>query len=151
GSQEIAPSHDFLHLQMAIVARRCGNLKCERDREDQSRMIDATHAPERRSWIESANGHEHFPMQNLPLGVFSPRGEMPRGGVAIGDEIFDLAAACTAGLFTGNAALAAATASGSALNPLFALGAGPRRALRARLCELLDAAGAERKRVEASR
>ena len=23
-----------------------------------------------RSWVESANGHPDFPLQNLPLGVF---------------------------------------------------------------------------------
>ena len=56
-------------------------------------MIDETHAPERRSWVASANQHADFPIQNLPFGVFSPPGGAPRGGVAIGDEIFDLAAA----------------------------------------------------------
>src|SRR5712671_4508612 len=114
-------------------------------------MIDATHDTRRRSFVESANGHGTFPLQNLPFGVFSPRGEALRGGVAIGEEIFDLKAACAAGLFSGTAEKAAQAASGPALNPLFALGAAPRVALRARLSSLLDADGADRARIEAMR
>jgi len=57
--------------------------------------LDATHDPELKSWVESANepGCE-FPIQNLPLGIFKRKGakESPRGGVAIGDQILDLAA-----------------------------------------------------------
>ncbi|HEY6603421.1 MAG TPA: fumarylacetoacetase, partial [Xanthobacteraceae bacterium] len=56
-------------------------------------MIDETHSAARRSWVASANEHSDFPIQNLPLGVFAPPGGAARGGVAIGDEIFDLAAA----------------------------------------------------------
>jgi fumarylacetoacetase len=56
--------------------------------------LDATHDPELRSWVESANepGCE-FPIQNLPFGVFKRKDlrESPRGGVAIGDQILDLA------------------------------------------------------------
>jgi fumarylacetoacetase len=33
----------------------------------------------------------HFPIQNLPFGVFQPKGGKPRVGVAIGDLIVDLA------------------------------------------------------------
>ena len=56
-------------------------------------MIDDTHSPGRRSWVASANQHADFPIQNLPLGVFTPRGASTRGGIAIGDDIFDLEAA----------------------------------------------------------
>ena len=110
-------------------------------------MIDATHDLARKSWIESANGHGEFPIQNLPLGVFSPPNGKPRGGVAIGDFIFDIAAALQVGLFTGAARDAAEAAAGAALNPLLALGAGARRALRQRVSDLLDANGAEHARV----
>ena len=55
-------------------------------------MIDETHSPARRSWVASANQHAAFPIQNLPLCVFATREGAARGGVAIGDEIFDLAA-----------------------------------------------------------
>jgi fumarylacetoacetase len=97
-------------------------------------MTDATHDPDRRSWVASADYHAEFPLQNLPLGLFSPAGGTPRAGVAIGDEILDLAGAATAGLIAGAAAGACA---GDTLNALLALGPGPRRALRARLFELL--------------
>ena len=54
--------------------------------------IDETHDPARTSWVESANGHPEFPVQNLPFGVFAPAGSAPRVGVAIGDRILDLSA-----------------------------------------------------------
>ena len=109
-------------------------------------MIDETHAPGRRSWVASANQHADFPIQNLPFGVFSPPGGAPRGGVAIGDEIFDLAAALEPGLFAGAAASAAQAAAGATLNPLFALGGAARVALRRRVGDLLDADGKDRAR-----
>jgi fumarylacetoacetase len=111
-------------------------------------MIDVTHDVRRRSWVESANGHPDFPIQNLPFVVFSAGGERPRGGVSIGDDIFDLGRAYAAGLFSGDAATAAEAAAGAVLNPLFALGAGPRLALRATLSRLLDADGPDRARIE---
>jgi len=105
--------------------------------------IDDTHSPTLRSWVASANGHPDSPIQNLPLGIFTPPGaETPRGAVAIGDMIFDLDAAHAAGLFSGNAALAAQAAAATTLNSLFACGAAPRQALRRRLSNLL-AAGSE--------
>jgi fumarylacetoacetase len=111
-------------------------------------MIDETHDPARRSWLASANDHADFPIQNLPLGVFAPAGGTPRGGIAIGDEIFDLAAALERGLFDGLAAKAAQAACGASLNPLFALGGAARSALRARVSAILDADGKERTRIE---
>ena len=114
-------------------------------------QIDETHDPGRRSWVASANGHPDFPIQNLPLGVFSPEGGGPRGGIAIGDEILDIAAAVEAGLFDGTAADAAGTAAGPTLNPFFALDQDGRAAVRRRAGEILDAAGSERARAEAGR
>jgi fumarylacetoacetase len=112
---------------------------------------DATHDPARRSFVESANlARSDFPLQNLPFGVFRrARDKVGRGGVAIGDQIFDLAAGREAGLFSGLAERAAAAASGPKLNVLMALGNRPTVALRTRLCNLLDADGPERKKVEA--
>jgi fumarylacetoacetase len=110
-------------------------------------MIDATHDAARRSWVASANGHSEFPIQNLPLGVFSPQGGAARGGVAIGDAVFDLAAALEANLFSGSARDAAEAAAGPALNSLLEMGAAPRAALRARVSELLDAQGADHAKV----
>ena len=57
--------------------------------------LDRTHDPELRSWVESANAPGcDFPVQNLPFGIFRRKKgrESPRGGVAIGDQILDLAA-----------------------------------------------------------
>src|SRR5665213_3974476 len=111
-------------------------------------MIDETHDAKRRSWVASANGHGEFPLQNLPLGVFSPPGvtapnARARGGIAIGDMIFDIASAHEAGLFSGEAAVAAEAASGATLNPLMALAPSYRRALRRRVFDLLAADGAD--------
>ncbi|WP_431267620.1 fumarylacetoacetase [Dankookia sp. P2] len=103
--------------------------------------MDATHDPKRRSFVASANGHADFPIQNLPLGIFSPNGGAARGGVAIGDSILDLNA--VASLLTGDARRAAEAAAGDALNAFFALGGGPRRALRAALSDLLAEGSAQ--------
>jgi len=96
-------------------------------------QIDETHDIKRQSWVASANGHASFPIQNLPFGVFSPPNEDARGGVAIGDEIFDLKRALEAGLFTGTAEQAARAASGATLNAFMALGRDARVELRKRL------------------
>jgi len=101
-------------------------------------MIDDTNDPARTSWVTSANGHGAFPIQNLPFGVFSPDGGTPRGGVGIGEKIFDISAALEAGLFSGPALEAAQLASGRTLNPLLEAGSGARIALRRRVGELLD-------------
>jgi len=100
--------------------------------------LDHTHDPHRRSWVASANGHADFPIQNLPFGLFSPAGESPRAGVAIGDEILDLAAARQAGWLTADAAPGIATAGQRALNDFMASGASQRRAIRLRVSEVLS-------------
>lgn len=89
-----------------------------------------------RSWVASANGHTDFPLQNLPLGVFSVNGSAPRSGVAIGEHIFDLEAALDAGLFDGVARTAVEATRGGQLNAFFELGREARVALRERLLEL---------------
>jgi fumarylacetoacetase len=114
-------------------------------------MIDHTHAAGRRSWVASANQHLDFPIQNLPLGVFTPSGGRPRGGIAIGDDIFDIAGALRLGLFDGLAARAAERACGATLNAFFALGREARRALRHSVGDVLDADGKDRTRMEGLR
>lgn len=91
-----------------------------------------------RSWVASANGHADFPLQNLPHGIFSRAHLGPRGGVAIGDMIFDLRVALEHDLFSEAAVIGALPASSDRLNDFFALGAGPRQALRRELLALLD-------------
>src|SRR5229473_739264 len=58
-------------------------------------FLDETHDPALKSWVESANAPGcDFPIQNLPFGIFRRKNsrEKRRAGVAIGDQIFDLAA-----------------------------------------------------------
>ncbi|MET0482305.1 MAG: fumarylacetoacetase [Aestuariivirgaceae bacterium] len=98
---------------------------------------DPTSDPALRCWMPGAQGHPDFPVQNLPLGIFSPPGGAPRAGTAIGDHIVDLPALLAAGLLAGPAMSAAAAAAGTVLNPLLAEGAPARRALRTRLGTLL--------------
>src|SRR5262245_22366366 len=44
-----------------------------------------------RSFVE-VSPDSHFPLENLPFGVFQPKRGKPRVGVAIGDLIVDLSA-----------------------------------------------------------
>lgn len=54
-------------------------------------MPNATHHPSLKSWVESANTPDsHFPIQNLPFGVFSVNGGERHIAIAIGDFVLDL-------------------------------------------------------------
>ena len=98
-------------------------------------MLDETHDPTRASWVESANGHPDFPIQNLPLGVYSIGNGEPRIGVAIGEMILDLHGLANEGLLDEHWKLALSLSS---LNAWFAHGPGDARALRYRLSDLLS-------------
>jgi fumarylacetoacetase len=99
-----------------------------------------------RSWVDSANAPDHpFPLNNLPCGVFSPAGDDPRCGVAIGDFVLDVAALEEAGLLD--------LPGGPFLDVPFwndVMEAGPEvwTALRARLTALLVADSPDRTGVE---
>jgi len=87
--------------------------------------LNETHDPALASWVESANGGaSDFPIQNLPFGIFRRRGsqEAWRGGVAIGDQILDLAAAHGVGVFSADAARAAAACGEASLNTFMEMG-----------------------------
>ncbi|NNM62551.1 MAG: fumarylacetoacetase [Steroidobacteraceae bacterium] len=103
--------------------------------------LNATHDPAARSWVASANAGGDFPIQNLPFAVFRRRGESDggawRGGVAIGDEILDLAALARCVPFGGEAAQALRAALQPSLNELMGLGPSALSALRAALFESL--------------
>src|SRR3954471_17274541 len=60
--------------------------------------IDATNDAALASWVSGAEPGSDFPVQNLPLGIFSAGDEQRRAGVAIGDFILDLAAIADGGL-----------------------------------------------------
>ncbi|CAG9172101.1 fumarylacetoacetase [Cupriavidus pampae] len=87
------------------------------------------------SWILSANdGHTHFPLQNLPYGIFSTAERAPRAGVAIGAMVLDLVVLDEAGLLP---AAARGTFAHDTLNRFIALGQAVWRETRARLTALL--------------
>ncbi|HWI36189.1 MAG TPA: fumarylacetoacetase [Burkholderiales bacterium] len=100
-------------------------------------MTDGTHDPALRSWVESANeAGGDFPIQNLPFGIFRRRGtkEAPRGGVAIGDQILDLAAL--------------GVRTGPTLNGLAASGRPALRKLRRELSQALSTKSKVQKRLQ---
>ncbi|MDD0812004.1 fumarylacetoacetase [Curvibacter sp. RS43] len=113
-----------------------------------STLLNETHHPALRSWLASAQtpGGD-FPIQNLPFAVFRRQGsdEAFRGGVALGDQIVDLAALARTGLVTGEAAAALQAGAQDRLNALMALGPTAWSALRLALSRLLreGAAGAD--------
>ncbi len=76
----------------------------------------------------------HFPIQNLPFGVFSNAADpAPRVGVAIGDQILDLAAVAEAGLL----GVSPGVFRQASLNSFIALGRATWRTTRAAISALL--------------
>ena len=100
--------------------------------------INETHDPSLRSWVKSANDPgTDFPIQNLPFGTFtSSRDEHPRTGVAIGNQILDIAACYEAGFFDSSSAVGAAF--GQWLNGLAAVDRVAVDAFRAKVSALLS-------------
>ena len=94
-------------------------------------MIDHTHDAAAASWLAGANDHASFPVQNLPMGVFSTA-VTARIGTAIGDFVLDLAALADRLPAEVRTALAEPT-----LNALFACTPKARRALRHAVFALL--------------
>jgi len=105
--------------------------------------LNETHDPARRSFVESANAPDcDFPIQNLPYCVFRPAsaaGAQLRVGVAIGDQILDVAAA---GPSLGGPAVDAARACAAPfLNVLMSIGPQAWSALRLGLSRALSTEG----------
>src|SRR5437763_85620 len=93
--------------------------------------------PSLRSFIDVPAG-SHFPIQNLPFGVFRPRtGGEPRVGVAIGEQILDLAELAGAKLLDGGPLPGDFFAHQQTLNEFMARGPDAWRAVRARISRLL--------------
>jgi fumarylacetoacetase len=112
--------------------------------------LNHTHDPAARSWLASANGHPEFPIQNLPFAEFSHGAgkTVMRGGVAIGDQVLDLAALGATDLLPAEARAACQVAGQSSLNAFMALGPAAWRGLRHGLFELLrDGAAADRQQA----
>jgi fumarylacetoacetase len=96
-----------------------------------------------RSFVD-VSSESHFPIQNLPFGIFKPRSGGPaRAGVAIGDLVLDLTAleeqrGLRVAELQGQPAFA-----GDSLNQFMSLGRSAWRATRERLQDLLAADASE--------
>jgi fumarylacetoacetase len=95
-------------------------------------MIDETHDVQLMSWVEGSQPGGDFPVQNLPLGIFSEAKGLRRPGVAIGDYILDLPAVADLLDEKWRDDL-----SQPILNAWLSRGPEAHRALRARLSEIL--------------
>jgi fumarylacetoacetase len=105
-----------------------------------SSLLNETHDPSLTSWVSSANSQDSdFPIQNLPFAVFKANGkdEVFRGGVAIGDQVIDLAALAISGVFSGLAQQAVEACAKDELNTFMAMGKETWSALRLALSKAL--------------
>lgn len=96
-------------------------------------QLNETHNPQLTSWVLSANtSFTDFPIQNLPFAVFRRKnsGEYFRGGVAIGDQVVDLAKLNDLGMLTGLAKNALEACSLPKLNVYMSMGKDTWSALR---------------------
>jgi fumarylacetoacetase len=94
--------------------------------------LDETNDPALKSWVESAQGSD-FPIQNLPLGIFSVGERRRHSGVAIGDYVLDLV-----GILDLLDEEWREDLSQPVLNAWLARGHGVEQAFRERLIELLS-------------
>ena len=114
--------------------------------------LNETHDPALKSWVASANTQgTDFPIQNLPFAVFRRRGtgEAFRCGVAIGDQILDLAAIAKTSVLKGDAATTAQAGAHDKLNALMALGNTAWGTLRLALSRALREDAAEQATLQA--
>jgi fumarylacetoacetase len=95
--------------------------------------INETHDPALVSWVAGAEPGSDFPIQNLPLGIFSETKGRRRPGVAIGDYILDLNGVADLLDESWREDLAQPV-----LNAWLARGPDSHRALRQRLSEILS-------------
>ena len=96
-------------------------------------QLNETHNPQLRSWVSSANtGKTDFPIQNLPFAIFrrADSSENFRGGVAIGDQVLDLAQVADQALMSGLAQAAVVAAAKPQLNEFMGMGRDAWSALR---------------------
>ena len=115
-------------------------------------QINETHDTTLCSFVESANdGTSDFPIQHLPFAVFRRTGsnEAFRGGVAVGDQVLDLAKLASTSVLSGDAAEACTAASESTLNRLMAMGSPAWSALRLALSRALRTGSSHESAVRA--
>jgi fumarylacetoacetase len=113
-------------------------------------VLNQTHDPGLRSWVDSANrAGADFPIQNLPFAVFrrSGSGEGWRCGVAIGDRVVDLRALSERRLLAGIASEISLACAAPDLGALLRLGRGAWSLVRATLSDVLRAGCADVERM----
>ena len=114
--------------------------------------LNETHDATLTSFVESANdGATDFPIQNLPFAMFRRAGsnEVFRGGVAIGDQVLDLAALSLASVLSGVAANGCLAAADSTLNRFMLMGSASWSALRLALSRALRSGSAHEAELRA--
>jgi fumarylacetoacetase len=115
-------------------------------------LLNETHNSARVSWLVTANKADtDFPIQNLPFAVFKRANseEAFRGGVAIGDQVIDLAALANANVFDGLAQAGVKACNAPQLNDYMAMGKATWSALRLALSNALKEGSALQDKVAA--
>ncbi len=100
--------------------------------------MDPTNDPALRSFVP-VGPDSHFPIQNLPYGVFRPQSGGPHIGTAIGDFVLDLTALEAAGQLTFPSAPGRRLFDNTTLNPFMAEGPAVWREARSAISRLLRA------------
>ncbi len=101
-------------------------------------MMLPSNDPQRKSWLPVPAGSD-FPIQNLPLGIFTTDADpLPRIGMAIGEHVLDIAELAASGLL-GDLGFDLEVLHYSTLNRLAGLGRAATRNLRERVSNLLEA------------
>ncbi len=103
-------------------------------------LTNETHDPALSSWVPSANTPDtDFPIQNLPFSIFrrADSDKVFRGGVAIGDQVLDMAALASLRVFDGLAQQAAEACAQTSLNEFMGMGKAAWSALRLALSHAL--------------
>ncbi|KGH30298.1 fumarylacetoacetase [Comamonas testosteroni] len=114
--------------------------------------LNETHDAGLQSWVTSANtGSSDFPIQNLPFAVFRRKNssEAFRGGVAIGDQVLDMAAVRDAQALSGDVQAQLEAAAQGQLNSLMAMGPASWSALRLALSRALRGGAAQEAALKA--
>ncbi|WP_026565304.1 fumarylacetoacetase [Bacillus sp. UNC41MFS5] len=91
----------------------------------------------KKSFIKTKS-ESHFPIQNLPYGIFRVKSESPRVGTAIGEYVLDLSLIEQAGFLDGTGVEGKNIFSSPSLNSFMALGRSVWSAVRSKLQYLLD-------------
>ena len=98
-------------------------------------MISANN-PDLTSWVEVSE-NSHFPIQNLPFGIFRHDGAAPRVGIAIGEFVLDLHALNLHG-FLSSFDIPFSVTENHYMNSLISLGKQKTSSLRLHIADLLS-------------